>query len=137
MAEPFRLPEPIQRTLERLSTLPELGEFYLAGGTAVAAHVKHRVSRDLDFFSRRPDAALDRIKDAVFRLDPGARVVAETDAALHLRVCGAPVDFVRYPYPPCTELDALDALDAGGRGNFARGSARLLGRYVTVRSGPR
>ena len=91
MAETVRLPEPLQRTLDRLSGLTELSDFYLADGTAVAAHLRHRVSRDLDFFSRRPDVSLEPIKRAVFALDATARVLTETDAALHLRLAGAPV----------------------------------------------
>ena len=31
-----------------------LNDFYLAGGTAVALHLGHRLSRDLDFFSAKP-----------------------------------------------------------------------------------
>lgn len=108
MAETFRLPEQLQRTLDRLSALPELDEYYLAGGTAVAAHLQHRVSRDLDFFSRGPDVSLARVKIAAFRLDPSARVVTETDVALHLRFDGVPVDFVRYPYPPWGPLWTLE-----------------------------
>lgn len=107
MAETVRLPEPLQRTLDRLSGLTELSDFYLADGTAVAAHLRHRVSRDLDFFSRRPDVSLEPIKRAVFALDATARVLTETDAALHLRLAGAPVDFVRYPYPPSEPLHLL------------------------------
>lgn len=46
-----------RRALARLSALPIARELYLAGGTAVALHLGHWRSLDLDFFSR--DAAFD------------------------------------------------------------------------------
>ena len=110
MAEPFRIPDAIHRTLDQLAKLPELSDFYLAGGTAVAVHAKHRVSRDLDFFSREPGVLLERMKQAVFRIHPDAVVAAETDVSLRMHIGGLPVDFVRYPYPPCTELGLLDGI---------------------------
>src|ERR1035441_5047167 len=39
-----------------LPTLPALGPFYLAGGTALALQIGHRVSVDFDFFSPEPIA---------------------------------------------------------------------------------
>jgi hypothetical protein len=110
MAQPSRIPDAIHRTLDRLAQLPELSDYYLAGGTAVAAHAGHRVSRDLDFFSRHPDVLLDRMKQAVFRIAPDALVAAETDVALRMRVNGMPIDFVKYAYPPCSALDTLDGV---------------------------
>lgn len=38
----------------RLGQLPQLRDFYLAGGTALALQIGHRQSRDLDFFTRQP-----------------------------------------------------------------------------------
>ena len=58
MADTSRLPEPQRRALDRLKAVPTMAEFYLAGGTAVAVHLGHRISRDLDFFSVRPDVDL-------------------------------------------------------------------------------
>lgn len=40
-----------QRTLERLRPLVAADALYLAGGTAVAHHIGHRRSLDLDLFS--------------------------------------------------------------------------------------
>lgn len=38
----------------------DLGGFRLAGGTALAWHLGHRVSEDLDFFTFTPDALSER-----------------------------------------------------------------------------
>jgi hypothetical protein len=51
MAESTGLAPEFRRALDRLSRLPELRGYYLAGGTAVAMHLGHRQSLDLDFFS--------------------------------------------------------------------------------------
>ena len=49
------LPVDVQRLLERLGRLPTVEPFYLAGGSAVALHLGHRVSADLDFFTPQDD----------------------------------------------------------------------------------
>ena len=45
------LPPQGHGTLELLSSAGILQDFYLAGGTALALHLGHRLSEDLDFFS--------------------------------------------------------------------------------------
>ena len=88
-----------RRALDRLSQLPILSEFYLAGGTGLGIHLAHRHSADLDFFSRKPTADFEAIKVAVEDCFERVEVRAETDAALHLLCDGLPIDFVRYRYP--------------------------------------
>jgi predicted nucleotidyltransferase component of viral defense system len=82
-----------------------MADFYLAGGTAVAVHLGHRVSRDLDFFSLRPDADLEEVKESVRRAFAEASTVAQTDASVQLLCDGAPIDIVRYPYPPLRAIE--------------------------------
>jgi hypothetical protein len=89
-----------RRALDRLSRLPVLAGFYLAGGAAIGIHLGHRRSVDLDFFSREPAADLEAVKRAVFACFAAVEVRMETDASLHLLCDGLPIDFVRYPYPP-------------------------------------
>jgi hypothetical protein len=51
-----------RRVWEFLSSLPALGGFVLIGGTALAMHIAHRVSEDLDFIivgNKLPRAALN------------------------------------------------------------------------------
>ncbi|MHB1044653.1 MAG: nucleotidyl transferase AbiEii/AbiGii toxin family protein [Thermoanaerobaculia bacterium] len=105
MADASRLPEAQRRALDRLKAVPALAGFYLAGGTAVAVHLGHRISLDLDFFSVRPDVDLDAVRDSVRHAFTEASTVAQTDAAVQLLCDGAPVDLVRYPYPPLRAIE--------------------------------
>jgi hypothetical protein len=88
------------RALDRLRRVKALAGYYLAGGTAVAFHLRHRRSLDLDLFSPGADAELVLIQRALVRLREDVAVVGMTDATLHVKLGGEPVDVVRYPYPP-------------------------------------
>ncbi|MEJ7730077.1 MAG: nucleotidyl transferase AbiEii/AbiGii toxin family protein [Polyangiaceae bacterium] len=88
------------RALDRLKTLAPLAGFYLAGGTAIAFHLRHRRSLDLDLFSATADVDFDVIRRSLAVLPEGVSVIAETDAALKVLLLGEPVDLVRYPYAP-------------------------------------
>lgn len=86
------------RALGRLKIVPGIERFYLAGGTAVAVHLRHRRSLDLDLFSVSADIDLTMLAQAVRAVVPDLQVISTTDAALRVRVGEVPVDIVRYPY---------------------------------------
>lgn len=94
-----------RRALARLNRAGLLDGLYLVGGTAVAIHLRHRRSLDLDLFSRTPGIDLDAVRaDVVATLE--AETVAQTDVTLAIRVGDVPVDVVRYPYPRLGRLVA-------------------------------
>ncbi len=65
------LPAATVRAWETLS--PRLpSELYLGGGTAVAVHLRHRESADLDFFFHRASVDLDQLVELLARLGPFA-----------------------------------------------------------------
>ena len=72
-------------------------ESRLVGGTALALHLGHRVSVDLDFFGKI-DAPLE---DIVFELSSFASVspISASKMMRFLIVDGIKVDIVNYPYP--------------------------------------
>lgn len=88
-----------RRALDRLTPLADAHGLYLAGGTALAAHLGHRLSRDLDLFSQEPHIDLAAVHAAMIAF-PDVEVVSMTDATLHVRLDGLPVDVVKYPYRP-------------------------------------
>lgn len=99
MAQHPVVPASQRGALARLSQLPVAKDLYLAGGVAVAIHLGHRTSHDLDFFGRSPDLDLDLVQAALFESSRRVELVSRTDATLHVRFEGADLDVVRYPYP--------------------------------------
>jgi len=72
--------------------------FVLAGGTALALHLGHRLSVDLDFFTKQtfsPDRLFRCLKDNNF----SPTVLLEDRETLSIVVEGAKVSFFHYPYP--------------------------------------
>lgn len=116
MEQPAILASEQRRALDRLSVLKGTQEFYLAGGSAVALHVGHRQSRDLDFFSLASTANLDEVRRMLPSAFSSIRVLSETDAALRLECDGARIDFVAYPYPPLeTPMRDSSGIQVAGR----------------------
>jgi predicted nucleotidyltransferase component of viral defense system len=97
--------------------LPALAEFNLAGGTALALQIGHRISVDLDFFGDvnfEPIEILDALQDIA-----EVSIISQSRAILILNTSGVKTDFVRYRYPllqPVNEIDGirlLSTLDIG------------------------
>jgi len=81
-----------------LSSFGRFDNFYLAGGTALALQIGHRLSVDFDFFSFEPlpEGLLPKIKQ-VFK----GRQLSVTYSApeqLNLIIDGVKVTFFNYPY---------------------------------------
>lgn len=102
MALPTGLAQEQLRALDLLSNVPGIGGFYLVGGGAIAFHLGHRTSVDVDLFSDDPRVDLEAVHSAIVRIVPDVEVVARSDAALKLRLAGTEVDLVRYPYATLT-----------------------------------
>ncbi len=84
------------RLIEKIRNRAWLSDYYLAGGTALALHLGHRTSADLDFFSEsniEGIAMVDHLRMAgdfrLVRLDEGT-VVGNLD--------GVRISFFRYAY---------------------------------------
>ena len=102
MGEPPRLAEEQLRALDRLTRVPGVERFYLAGGSAVAFHLGHRRSIDLDLFSREPTADLEAVRTSLVAALPEVEILAVSRVSLKLRVAGVLVDLVQYPYATLT-----------------------------------
>ena len=87
--------------LTYLRQQPFISDFYLAGGTALALQIGHRVSTDLDWFSTNC-RLLASEREAMRRAldDSGQFVVAsEQDGMLFVRLFGADVSFIHQHHP--------------------------------------
>lgn len=85
-----------RRFLEQLSVLGVEG-FYLAGGTALALQLGHRLSEDFDFFINgdfKHYDIIDRLK--VF---PDLKILEERRGTLYCIVNNIKLSFISYKYP--------------------------------------
>jgi hypothetical protein len=98
VAKAARLAPEQLRALDRLRKLPEFAPFYLAGASAIAWHLHHRQSLDLDLFSKSPRASLAKVEAAIGKMRD-VTVLSTTDVMVGLDIRGVPVDVVKYPYP--------------------------------------
>ena len=76
-------------------------DFYLAGGTALALQIGHRISTDLDWFSRTQALQTperDQIR-ALLASGDDFEVVSEQDGMLFTRLFGTDVRFI-HQHPP-------------------------------------
>jgi hypothetical protein len=84
-------------TLQDLRDRALLQGAYLAEGTALALHMGHRLSVDLDFFVSElfdEGILLQRLQVA-----PGFSLVAKAPHTLHANIQGTKVSFLGYQYP--------------------------------------
>jgi hypothetical protein len=93
------LPREQQEVLRQLGRPATECGFYLGGGTAIAAHLGHRQSRDLDWFTGEHNE--DPLALARELQEHGAelRVAGVGRAALHGEVRGVRASFLEYRHP--------------------------------------
>ena len=135
-----------QRTRRNLALLAETGltePFYLAGGTAIALHLGHRISVDLDFFGPDPfdsDQLAARLSDlGQFRLE---RLAEDT---LLGELGGVRISFFRYRHALIGEPVSVLGVSVAGIEDIAamkldaisrRGSRRdFVDLYFIAQSG--
>ncbi len=96
------LPPGRVEVLERLARIQGLNNFYLAGGTAVALHLGHRISEDFDFFTPQEFDAL-LLRDELY--NAGDFILTDIGSrTLHGVFSGVKVSFLYYApllvFPP-------------------------------------
>lgn len=93
--------EGCRQALEFLRHQPFITDFYLAGGTALALQIGHRISTDLDWFSAECRLLAPEREQIRLALSEGAgfAVASEQDGALFTRLFGADVSFLYQHHP--------------------------------------
>ena len=106
LKDPFIVKPAIFQLIQQLQALPELKEFYLVGGTALALQLNHRNSIDIDLFSMNEfqnDTIIDYIKSRQFDFD----VKFNFKNTIIGFINTIKVDFITHAYPlvlpPITE----------------------------------
>ncbi len=115
--------------------------YYLAGGTALAIHINHRLSEDLDFFTPgkvNSDKLINWMEET-FPLKSAAVIFKKLDQ-LDLRIDGVKVSFIAYPFPLVYPLVDLNVIEPGLSGiklasirEIALFKAYALGRRASFR----
>jgi predicted nucleotidyltransferase component of viral defense system len=101
-----------RQAFDALAALPLPSDFYLAGGTALALQLGHRVSHDLDFFSTSnplgmPERAL--LVRQLQNIKPTA-IKREQDEQLYTTIMGVEASFIYQHHSllfPLIEVDGL------------------------------
>lgn len=90
-----------QRGLAYLSRQAFIADFYLAGGTALALQLGHRISTDLDWFSAtcRLDAPEREGLCQALSESGELEVVSEQDGVLFTRLFGTDASFLYQQHP--------------------------------------
>ncbi|MDO8474133.1 MAG: nucleotidyl transferase AbiEii/AbiGii toxin family protein [bacterium] len=90
------LGENTERVLEKIAMSGVLGQFYLAGGTALALLLGHRKSEDLDWFSAKPfsNGTIKKklSESGMFQL------TGEEEGTIHGVLDEVKISFLRYDY---------------------------------------
>lgn len=90
------LPKRQKALINKLATDEWIAEFYLAGGTALALQIGHRLSIDFDFFCKTD---FDKRKVLLELLQYGRVIrLSEAKGTLHCSVAGVKLSFFHYPY---------------------------------------
>jgi hypothetical protein len=102
--------------LALLGQLPLLRPFYLAGGTALALRLGHRISQDLDLFANIETLDDHLRRGIVDELRKGHAVDLLQDSVLGLvlKVDGQPVSFFSYGYPLLAPTDLVSDIQVAG-----------------------
>lgn len=101
------LPADARQLLSQLGQEPLLKSFYLAGGSAAALHLGHRVSIDLDFFTLRDDYEAESLTQQL-RAIGHLNIQQQSRGTLTGLLKGVRVSFFSYPYPTLAEMAELD-----------------------------
>lgn len=107
------LPPDAQQLLKKLGQVPEVQPFYLAGGSAVALHLGHRVSVDLDFFTFQDDYESGPLIQGLQRIGH-LDIRQQSRGTLNGFLAGVRISFFALPYPllmGTLELDGIQIAD--------------------------
>jgi len=83
--------------LELLGRIPEVKQFYLAGGTALALLIGHRYSVDLDFFTTQKFSTTELLKKLLAH--PNCVKQSMSEGTLYVELNNVSCSFIYYQYP--------------------------------------
>ncbi len=118
---------------EIFESLKNFSDFYLAGGTALALQMGHRISDDFDFFRTKE---LDKsFITKIYRIFKNYKIkfLLRHSEQIDLTVDSVKFNFVRYPYPLIFKLKKIKGVRVASIKEIALMKAFTLGRRATLK----
>ncbi|MFQ6015284.1 MAG: nucleotidyl transferase AbiEii/AbiGii toxin family protein [Anaerolineae bacterium] len=122
----------VRRLLAHLSQEPLVRPFYLAGGSAAALHLGHRVSVDLDFFTPQDSYEAEPLVQALQRIGH-LDIEQQSRGTLNGRLAGVRISFFIYPYPLLEEMTDLDGMQVARLTDIALMKITAIGQRGALR----
>ena len=107
------LPKDSQAVLSKIKNLIKKHRFVLAGGTGLAIQIGHRVSEDLDFFTKETFST-DRLFQEIKGKALSPVVLQEEKGTLTVTAQGVKLSFLQYTYPFKEKMADLDGVPIAG-----------------------
>jgi hypothetical protein len=107
--DPFIIDPKTYRLIQDIQALPELKNFYLVGGTALALQYGHRNSIDIDLFTEKEFVADDIISVLQNYFDVEVSFKRDQGTLLTF-VNNIKTDFIRHNYPLIKESQSEDGI---------------------------
>lgn len=107
------LPPEGQKLLRRFKDIASDNHLVLAGGTALALKLGHRISVDLDFFTG-DDFSTESLIQEINKFKLGCRILQEGAGTLTCIVDGVKVSVLRYPYPFMEKAGRVKGIPVAG-----------------------
>jgi len=119
-----------QKIFQKLKNFPQ---FYLAGGTALALQIGHRMSDDFDLFSEKdiPAELLEKV-EKIFK-ESTIDIITNHSEQLSLIIDQTKVDFVKYPFPLILNLIEYEEVKIIKISEIAATKAYTIGRRATYK----
>ncbi|MDA2922154.1 nucleotidyl transferase AbiEii/AbiGii toxin family protein [Patescibacteria group bacterium AH-259-L07] len=99
-----------KRVLKQIVFLRKYG-FYLAGGTALALHLGHRTSKDLDFYTKRSFNTPPVIQEFRNVFGKEVKSTRRAEDTLWLDIKNTDLSFFKYPYKLIQPLSTYATID--------------------------
>lgn len=119
-----------KEAVQLFSKLKEFDGFYLAGGTALALQIGHRVSVDFDLFCQDniSKTLLDKVKVVFSEFKGDISPVINNPDELSVLIGGIKTTFLKYPFPVLNNFVDWDSLKVLDIPELATTKAYTIGR---------
>ena len=120
------LDPPTRLVFQQLGREPMVSAFFLAGGSALALHLGHRISLDLDFFSRRGYSMPELL--ARLRSVGHLSIESQSEDTFVGELNGVRLSFFTYPYPLLGEVVLCEGIQLASRLDIALMKITAIGQ---------